>query len=101
MALSSNETAPSDSPARALPSSNAPSAMVMDALAMIFPSIAQPTPIVAELPTCQKTLAAWAPLTRITAQVGVVRVKVDEDIWKTQTAFVSPWASRVRFPPVI
>jgi hypothetical protein len=41
-------------------------------------------------------LAALAPPLRITLRPDVV-VSVDA-IWKIQTAFALPWASRVRFP---
>ena len=52
--------------------------------------------MVAELPTCQKTLQGCAPLTRLTTLDGaVIRV---EPIWKMKTAFGSPWASRVTVP---
>jgi len=54
---------------------------------------------VAELPTCQKTLAAVAPLVRITRLLAPV-VSVDA-IWKIQTAFGSFWASSVRSPAAI
>ena len=46
-------------------------------------------PIVAELPTCQKTLEAWAPFARITLPTVAVVTRVDP-IWKIQTAFASP-----------
>src|SRR6202521_1642204 len=103
MLLVSSVTAPlgATAPASALPCSVAPVTSVMDVLASIFPSITQPAPIVAELPTCQKTLEDCAPLIRITLQVGVVKVRVDAGICKIQTAFASPLASSVRFPPVI
>ena len=56
-------------------------------------------PSVAELPTCQKMLAALAPPLRMTWRpVVVVRV---EAIWKMNTAFASPWASSVRSPDEI
>src|SRR6185503_1733975 len=54
----------------------------------------EPVPKVAELPTCQTTLAACAPPVKITCRPDVV-VSV-EPIWKMNTAFASPWASRVR-----
>ncbi len=52
--------------------------------------------MVAELPTCQKMLAALAPPASITWRPDVV-VSV-EAIWKIQTAFELPPASRVRSP---
>ena len=51
---------------------------------------------VAELPTCQKTLHAWAPLVRITQAPGSVRSV--EAAWKIKTAFASPPAFRVSTP---
>ena len=57
--------------------------------------------IVAALPTCQKTFLAWAPLIRMTLRGAPAAPTVREDaIWKTQTAFALPWASRVRSDPV-
>ncbi|HYO31899.1 MAG TPA: hypothetical protein VES21_03545, partial [Nocardioidaceae bacterium] len=50
----------------------------------------------AELPTCQKTLQADAPLTSDTVLPGLV---INEDpAWKMNTAFGSPCASKVRVP---
>jgi hypothetical protein len=40
---------------------------VIEARATIFPENTVPTPRVAELPTCQNTLHAWAPLVKDTA----------------------------------
>src|SRR5271169_1019476 len=58
--------------------------------------------IVAALPTCQKTFAAWAPLIRITLRGAPARPTVSEvPIWKTQTALALPWASSVRSDPDI
>ncbi len=79
----------------------APAFRVIEVSASMDPSRTHPPPIVAELPTCQKMLAACAPLIRITLQLPVISVSVDAGIWKTQTAFESPWASRVRVPEVI
>ena len=53
-------------------------------------------PIVAELPTCQNIWEDLAPPLRITPKPDEV-VRVDP-IWKIQTAFVSPPASRVSVP---
>ena len=50
-------------------------------------------PSVAELPTCQNTLQACAPLTSLTRLADAV-ISV-EPAWKTKTAFGSPWASSV------
>jgi len=52
-----------------------PELAVMDASAMMVPTNEVLVPRVAELPTCQKTLQAWAPLIRTTeAAVAVVDV---------------------------
>jgi hypothetical protein len=56
----SRVTAPSR--ARSRPSTVAPEFIVMDAEARMFPSKEEPELSVAELPTCQKILSAWAPL---------------------------------------
>src|SRR5688572_19985128 len=85
--------------ANSRPSTIAPVVTVMEAKARMFPLNTEPVPIVAELPTCQKTLAALAPPLRITWRPDVVtRV---EPIWKMNTAFASPWASSVRSPEEI
>ena len=60
----------------------------------MFPAKTEVVPRVAELPTCQKMFAAWAPPLRMTWRPAVV-VRVDA-IWKMKTAFASPWASSVR-----
>ncbi len=52
--------------ARSLPSTVAPVFAVIDARARIVPSKLVVVPSVAELPTCQKTLHAEAPLTSLT-----------------------------------
>src|SRR4029077_3061906 len=95
--LVSNVTAPFR--ANALPSSVAPVASVIDVRASMFPLKTEVVPKVAELPTCQKTLAAWAPPLRMTWRPDVV-VRVDA-IWKMKTAFAAPWASSVRSPDEI
>src|ERR1051325_6605799 len=46
------------------PSTVAPVVTVMEAKAMMVPLNTEPVPSVAELPTCQNTLAARAPLDR-------------------------------------
>ena len=64
--------------------------------AMIVPRNVESTPTVAELPTCQKTLQAWAPLMSATLLlVAVIRV---EPAWKMKTVLGSPCASRVTVP---
>ncbi len=71
---------------------------VIDVSARIVPTKLELVPRVAELPTCQKTLHAWAPPTRVTVLAdAVMRV---EAALKMKTAFGSPWASRVRFPVI-
>jgi hypothetical protein len=77
---------------------------VTPAGAMIVPTmVPPPAPLmVAALPTCQNTFLACAPLTRMTLRgaAGAPTISVVA-IWKTQTAFALPWASRVRSDPVI
>ena len=57
---------------------------------------AEPVPSVAELPTCQKTLQAWAPLTSMTTLLGGRGER--EPAWKMKTASGSPCASSVSVP---
>ena len=84
--LVSRVTAPLRASAR--PSMVAPVVAVIDVRAMMFPRKAVPVPKVAELPTCQKTLHAWAPPIRFTLLFEpVVRV---EAIWKMKTACELP-----------
>src|SRR5438874_9213872 len=90
--LASKVTAPFRANSR--PSTAAPVVTVMDVKARMFPLKTEVVPRVAELPTCQKTLAALAPPLRITWRPEVV-VRVDA-IWKMKTALASPWASSVR-----
>src|SRR5688572_16940047 len=52
--------------ANSRPSTEAPVVTVIEAKAMMVPLNTEPVPRVAELPTCQNTLAAWAPLIRST-----------------------------------
>jgi hypothetical protein len=74
-----------------------PVVAVIDAWARMVPVKVDPVPRVAELPTCQKTLQAWAPLTRsMLLAESVVSV---EPAWKMKTAFASPCASSVSEPP--
>jgi len=69
---------------------------VMAVRARIVPTNVEPTPSVAELPTCQKTLQAWAPLMSWTVLLGaVMRV---EPAWKMKTELASPWPSSVSVP---
>jgi hypothetical protein len=92
--LSSKVTEPLRANAR--PWTSAPVLTVIDVSAMIVPTKSELVPSVAELPTCQKTLHARAPLIRLTTLAEpVIRV---EGIWKIQTVFGSPWPSRVSVP---
>jgi hypothetical protein len=71
---------------------DAPVVAVMEISARMLPMKLVPVPKVAELPTCQKTLAAVAPLISNTfALLAVIRVL---PIWKMKT----PLPLRVRFP---
>ena len=85
--------------ANSRPSNAAPFRSVMEVRARMFPLKTEVVPRVAELPTCQKTLAALAPPLRITWRPAVV-VSVDA-IGKRKTALASPWASSVRSPEEI
>ncbi len=79
--------------ASALPDSVALVCSVMLVSAMTVPTKAVPVPIVAELPTCQNTLQAWAPLvSRTDALLPVINVL---PVLNSQIAFASPPASRV------
>ena len=61
-----------------------------------IPLEVEPGPIVAELPTCQKTFPAWAlPIRTTDESVAVVSVVAT---WITKTALGLPWASRVSVP---
>ena len=72
--------------------------------AMMVPTMVPPPAalMVAELPTCQKTFLACAPLIRMTLRgaPGAPTVSVLA-VWKTQIAFASPWPSKVKSDPVI
>lgn len=74
MVLVSSVTAPFRASTR--PSTVAPVVKVIDVRAMIVPLNAEPVPIVAELPICQKMLQDCAPPMRTTLlPVAVVRVE--------------------------
>jgi len=92
----SNVTAPFR--ANTLPSTLAPVVSVADVKARIFPLKVEFVPSVAELPTCQKTLQAWAPFTRLTLLAPAV-ISV-EAVLKMKTALELPWASSVRVPVI-
>jgi hypothetical protein len=61
-----------------------------------LPTKAEPVPMVAELPICQKMLHSEAPLIRLTTlPEPVINV---ESVWKMKTAFGSFWPSSVIAP---
>lgn len=92
---SSRVTAPLRASAR--PMTVSPVFTEIDVRARMLPVKAEFVPRVAELPTCQNTLQAWAPLVRMTLLAeSVISV---EGAWKMKTAFGSPPASRVSDPP--
>ena len=92
---SSRVTAPLRASAR--PSTVSPVFTEIDVRARMVPAKAEFVPRVAELPTCQNTLQAWAPLVRMTLLAESVMSV--EEAWKMKTAFGSPPASRVSDPP--
>lgn len=94
MTLWSNVTAPLRASAR--PSIAALVFTVMDSRARMLPLKKELVSMVAELPTCQNTLQACAPLMSETLLVVAV-IRVDP-ILKMKTAFGSPLASRVTVP---
>jgi hypothetical protein len=54
----------------------APVVAVIDAMAIIVPTKTELVPSVAELPTCQNTLHACAPLVNnITVELAVIKVE--------------------------
>jgi hypothetical protein len=78
------------------PSEVAPVAIATRAYASIVPTNVVPVPIVAALPTCQKTLQGCAPSSRKTVLFeAVIRV---EPAWKMKTAFGSPPPFKVTVP---
>ena len=94
MVLMSSATAPLRASNR--PSMVAPVVALMLGRARMFPRKVEAVPSVTELPTCQKTLQAWAPLISSTLlPAAVVSVVV---VWKVKTApgLLSP--SRARVP---
>ena len=92
---SSRVTAPLRASAR--PAMVSPVFTEIDVRARMLPLKAEFVPRVAELPTCQNTLQAWAPLVRMTLLAESVMSV--EAAWKMKTAFGSPPASRVSDPP--
>jgi hypothetical protein len=82
--------------ANARPSTFAPVSRVIEVRARMVPLKLDAVPSVAELPTCQNTLQAWAPLIRMMLLAeAVTRV---EATWKTNTEPGLPWPSRVSCP---
>jgi hypothetical protein len=78
------------------PATVSPVVTEIDVRARMVPVKAEWVPRVAELPTCQNTLQAWAPLMRRTLLAeSVVRL---EGAWKMKTALGSPPAFRVSAP---
>jgi hypothetical protein len=92
---SSRVTAPFRASAR--PAMVSPVSTEIDVRARTLPAKAELVPRVAELPTCQNTLQAWAPPVRVTLLAESVMSV--EGAWKMKTAFGSPWASKVSDPP--
>jgi hypothetical protein len=74
----------------------APVVTEIDWRARMLPSKVEFVPSVAELPTCQKTLQAWAPPVRATWLPDPV-MRVDP-AWKMKTALGLPSALRVTVP---
>ena len=73
---------------------DAPVFSVTEVFAMIVPLKAVLVPSVADVPTCQKTFFAEAPLINCTLELVAVMSVVG--IWNTNTAFELPWPSRTR-----
>jgi len=69
---------------------------VIDVTARMVPTKSVVVPRVAELPTVQNTLQAWAPPSSTTELLDAV-VSV-EPAWKMNTASASPPALRVKVP---
>lgn len=82
--------------AKALPCSDTPLLKEIDAKAMTFPTNEVPVPKVADVPSSQKTLEAWAWFIRTTALVVAVVSVVP--IWKMNSAFGLPRAFSVSVP---
>ena len=83
--------------ASARPAMVSPVFTEIDVRARMVPVKVEFVPRVAELPTCQNTLQAWAPLVRTTLLAW--EVMSVEGAWKMKTAFGSPPASKVSDPP--
>jgi hypothetical protein len=94
MRFESNVVAPFR--ARRRPAMVAPVFAVIDVSARMLPTNSLPTSTVAELPTCQNTLHACAPLSSTTWLF--VAVTTVDPAWKMKTAFGSPAASSDSVP---
>lgn len=82
--------------AKARPSTDTPLFNVIEVRARMLPTNTELLPRVAELPTCQKTLQAWAPpISDTTLADAVVKVEL---VWKMKTEFGSPCPSSVYVP---
>jgi hypothetical protein len=82
--------------AKTRPSIITPAPTVIDTAARMLPRNAESAPSVAELPSCQKTLQAWAVPTRLTMLFAAVMTVVAER--KMKIASGSPCASSVTVP---
>lgn len=82
--------------ARTRPETVAPVSTVAEVSAKMVPTNEVPVPSVAELPTCQNTLHAWAPLIRLTVLFEAV-INVDP-AWKMNTEFGLFCPSNVTVP---
>jgi hypothetical protein len=69
---------------------------VIELRARMLPVKVEPVPSVAELPTCQNTLHAFAPLINVTVLPDPV--VSDELVWKMNTEFALPAPSSVNGP---
>jgi hypothetical protein len=94
IALSSKVTAPLRASTR--PSTEAPVFNVAEVSARIVPTKLLAVPIVAELPTSQKTLHAWAPFSKATVLPDAV-IRVDP-ARKMKTEFALPPPLSVTVP---
>jgi hypothetical protein len=74
-----------------------PVSAVMEVSASTLPTKVVPVPSVAELPTCQNTLQAWAP--PVSAIVVFEAVMSVVPAWKMNTAPGLPPPLRVTVPP--
>jgi hypothetical protein len=92
---SSSVTAPLR--ARARPVMVAPCCTEIEVRARMVPTKTEDVLRVAELPTFQKTLQAWAPFSR-TTELPTSVMSVEAGAWKIQTASGSPCAFRVSAP---